>query len=375
MNYMYLAARLTTAAFVATLFLSGCDLFSSDNEGDDLAAGRVLVANGGSFSDQNGYLTTYDPETEDAFQGASLNGFVQGMAVHEERIYVLVNTFSVGRVDVLDLESVTPVGTIDGLPAPRSMAVVDGTAYIVNLLFGAPGQVVPVDLETLEPGAPIEMGTGPEGIAALNGRLFVADHGSLGSGSEIFTFEAGTSGVTAVEVPCDGPRDLFAVSSDELVILCTGETEYNEDFSQIISQTAGAALFFDTVSMTTTGRIDVPTQIRSTNETISGYFAAETGTLYALGGDDNLIYLIDIASRSLELVLSVPPADGLTSISGIAYDAGAELLYAGRLPIGIGGEAPDFTSAGAVVTINRSGELVSSFPVGPAPSQIVLLPE
>ena len=74
----------------------------------------------------------------------------------------------------------------------------------------------------------------------------------------------------------------------------------------------------------------------------------------------------------IDLILSIPPEDGLIGLSGIAYDSGSELLYVGRFPRSSAGEFPDYTSSGTVLAINSFGEIETSFQVGPAPSQILL---
>ncbi len=366
----------TSVIFLCLSSLSlqtGCDTVNSGNDVPGQNLRTVLVANGGNFGDQNGTISSYDPATEEVRHSPSLNGFLQGLVFDGVRLYALVNTFSVGRVSIVDLKTMGAIGQMESLPAPRAMVIVGGTAYVSNLVFGSNGVVVPVSVSSNEAGDPITVGEVPEGITELGGRIYVANNGNLGSGRTLSVFAVGEQNARTIEVPCDGPRDLFVRHAIELIILCTGKTVYNDDFSQILSKTNGSIVFFATDSETVTTRIELGTQLGATNGTVAGYYVAQAEELYATAGDVNTIYRINALTHSLEHSFVLEPQNGLIGLSGIAYDASRELLYVGRFPRSSAGAFPDFTSSGSVVVLNRDGTELSSFTVGPAPSQILLL--
>jgi len=333
----------------------------------------VLVANGGNFGDQNGTISSYDPKTDEVRHSPSLNGFLQGLLLDGTNLYALVNTFSVGRVHILDLETMGLIRLLENLPAPRSMVVVGGTAYVSNLVFGSNGVVVPVTVSTNESDDPIAVGDVPEGIVEIGGRIYVANSGILGSGSTLSAFDVGEQVARTIEVSCDGPRDLFVKNPVVLIILCTGKTVFNDDFTQILLKTNGAILFFATDSETVTNRIDLDTQLGATNGTVAGHYDSVAEELYATAGDVNAIYRINTRTYALDETFVLAPDDGLIGLSGIAYDARSERLYVGRFPRSSAGAFPDFTSSGSVVILDRDGTELSSFTVGPAPSQILFL--
>lgn len=366
----------TSVLFLCLSSLSlqtGCDVANSGNDVTGQNQRTVLVANGGNFGDQNGTISSYDPETEEVQHSPSLNGFLQGLVYDGVRLYALVNTFSIGRVSIVDPETMRAIGQMESLPAPRAMVIVGDTAYVTNLVFGSNGVVVPVSVSSNEAGDPIMVGEIPEGIAEIGGRIYVANNGNLGSGRTLSIFDVGEKGVRTIEVPCDGPRDLFVKSPVELIILCTGKTVYNDDFSQILSKTNGSVIFLATDSEIVTNRIDLDTQLGATNGTVAGHYASATEELYATAGDVNTIYRINARTHALEHMYVLEPENGLIGLSGIAYDATHERLYVGRFPRSSAGAFPDFTSSGSVVILNRDGTELSSFIVGPAPSQILLL--
>ncbi len=90
---------------------SGCGLFGSDDDGDDDgddgpdAPSSLVVANGGNFADQNGYLMLYDAETGVTVDLPDLGAFAHSVTLDGSKAYVSLNTFSTGRVDVVDLDA------------------------------------------------------------------------------------------------------------------------------------------------------------------------------------------------------------------------------------------------------------------------------
>lgn len=362
------------ALLVFTLSMSACDLVDSGPKESSLRAAGVLVANGGNFGDQNGFLTSYDPTSATVVHGPSLGGFLHGLKLHENRIYALLNTFSLGRIDVLDASTLDRVGQYADLPAPRAMAISGDVAYVTNLIFGQNGTVNTISLASGEISDPLEVGSIPEGIVIVGDRVYVANSGLLGAGTTLSIIGPDESTVSTIDIGCDGPRDLFVDNDGEIVILCSGKTLYNDDFTSILSRTNGQIVFFDSETATVRARIDLETQLGTTNGTIAGYYSADASELYAVSGEDHSIYRIDTDRNEIAATFVLPAENGLIGISGIAYDASQERLYVGRFPRSGAGPFPDFTSSGTVVILDRDGVETGSFEIGPAPSQIVLLP-
>ena len=149
---------------LSVLLLTGCDLFGSDDDDDPrLITTGVVVGNGGNFGDQNGFVTVYDPATGTTADMANLSGFVNSIAVRGTRVYALLNTFSTGRIDVLDLDldldQAARVAQIQDVPIPRYMDFLNDTkAYVTNLNFAGKGFVNVLDLTTnTVVGDPIEV--------------------------------------------------------------------------------------------------------------------------------------------------------------------------------------------------------------------------
>lgn len=360
------------------LVLTGCELFGGD---DDDPPARittgVIVGNGGNFGDQNGFITIYDPATGTTANLTDAGAFLNSLALQGDVVYAAMNTFSTGRIDVYDLTTNARVGQIQDVPTPRFIAFVnEQKAYATNLVFGGNGTVSVLNLQTNEVvGDPIEVGVVPEGIVVVDNQAFVANNGSSGAGTTLSVINTATDRVTGtIELGCDGPKDILVDGEGELMVVCHGKTVYNDDFSQILEQTNAQVVFVNPSTETVVARIPLNLQVGATNGTQAATFSDEAEEAYVIAGGANQIFRIDTNRNTLAATLDVPPADGLVALSGVAYDGTAERLYVGRFPATPDGTA-DFTAAGTVIVLDRSGAIVDQFEAGAAISHILLKQE
>ena len=171
---------------------------------------------------------------------------------------MILNTFSTGRIDVLDLATSQPVGQVQNLPAPRYLAFVDEEkAYATNFVFGGSGLVSVIDLTTnTVAGDPIAVGTSPEGVVVVGDRAFVANYGNTGDGTTLSVIDTSTdTALGTIDLGCDGPKDLLLDGDNEIVVVCLGKTVFNADFTEILEQTNGQVLFVNPTSETVVNRI------------------------------------------------------------------------------------------------------------------------
>lgn len=370
----------TRSLFLVILFLplvlTGCELFGGEDEDEPrLVTTGVIVGNGGNFGDQNGFLTVYDPETGEVSHLDDAGAFLNSIALQGDLVYAALNTFSAGRVDVYNVTTNARAGQIQDVVAPRFMAFVNAEkAYVTNLVFGANGTVSVLNLQTNEvEGDPIEVGSVPEGIVITEGKAFVANNGSGGASTTLSVINTQTDQVTStIDLGCDGPKDLLVDGENEILVVCHGKTVYNDDFSQIIEQTNAQIVFVNPSTETVVARIPLDLQVGSTNGTQAATYSATAEEAYVIAGGANQIFRINTDSNALVTTLDVPPANGLLALSGIAYDATSERLYVGRFPQHPDGPFADFTAAGTVVVLDRSGAQVDAFQAGSAISHILL---
>ena len=352
--------------------LSACELIGSGNDGEISRSGTVLIANGGNFGDQNGTITSFDPQTGVVDQHAPMSGFLQGLVANDGKIYALLNTFSIGRVDVLKAETLSPIDQIADVTAPRFMVFGADLAYVSNFVFGSNGHVSVISLSTNAVQKTIPVGENPEGLLLDGAFLFVANNGSLGDGNTVTVIDTKTDNTVNRTVPCDGPRDILGGGNDGIIIICSGKTVYNADFSEVLERTHGAILFFDSSMDMLEDQINLNFQPLSTNGTAAGTFAASKNELYVIDGDANTITRINTESRAVTSQVQLSTAGGLTGISGIAYDESENEIYVGRFPISSAGPFPDFLTSGTIQIYSRTFELTGSFLAGVAISQILI---
>lgn len=355
---------------------SGCSLFDSDDEDEDpVIPSAVVVLNGGNFSDQNGYLTLYDPETATTSDLPNLGAFGQNLSIRDDAAYVSLNTFTVGRIDIVDLATGQTTQQI-AVPAPREVAFLsDDLLLATNLsVFGAngpePGIVSEVDLSgTVSDAATV--GLYPEGIVVQDGVAYVANSGSLGNGRTLSVFNTTDGAQSEVDLGCDGPTEVFADEQSEIVVVCAGKVVYNDDFTEIVEQTDGQVVFVNASSREVVARVELDVQATSTTQAQTAYYSPDSQQLWVLAEETDEVLVFDTSSNSFERRFDVPDQEDLAGLSGIAYDHVSSRLYVGRLAQGAGG-FPDFTAAGAVLILDSLGSLLTRFDAGPSPSAIEL---
>lgn len=358
------------------MLVAGCDLLGSDDDDDEPLPQTVsvIVGNGGDFREPDGFLTFYDPETQQTSDGVGLSAFIQSMTLAGDSLYVITNASAGGRIEVFDAGSGTRTQQVVSTATPRALAMVgDEKAYVVNADYtGEPGAFSIYEAASGQlQEAVASVGMIPEGITVTDEKAFIANYGSGGAGTTLSVIDTATDQVTGtVELGCDGPNELFVDEEGELVVVCQGKTVYSEDYTEIVEQTNGQVLFLDPEAETVVDRIELDQQVGSANGTQGAYYAWLSEELYVIDGTDTVLRF-DTDANVLVDTVAVPSSTSLVGLSAVAYDAGAERLYLGRFAEGADG-GPDYGAAGGVVVVNREGTVETTFTVGPSPSHIVL---
>lgn len=359
-----------------TVSSAGCDLFEGDDD-EPVVPSSIVVLNGGNFGDQNGYLTVYDAETGMTSDLADLGAFGHSVSVRGNRAYVSLNTFTTGRIDVVDLNTSQVIQQIDA-PAPRSIAFVDDqTVLATNLsVFGAegpePGIVSRISLSGGSSDPFATVGLYPEGIVIIGGKAYVANSGSLGDSRTLSVVDLSDGSEDRIDLGCDGPNEIFVDGGGELAVVCAGKTVYNDDFTEILEETNGQVLFLDAASSQIVDRIELNLKPVSASEAQTAFYDDASGDLFVTADPTDEILRFDTDRNELESRLDVPDQEDLIGIAAVAYDPATERLYVARLAKGPGGFA-DFTSSGAVLVLDEAGALVDRFSVGPSPTHIAIL--
>ena len=369
--------RTVLPLLLASLLLSGCDLFGGDDDGrPSLETTGVFVANGGNFSAQNGTITVYDPKAGQATTppDLALNAFVNSIELHQGRLYALLNTgFNSGRVNIIDPDSYATTAQSDSLGATRSVAFpeADTTQGYVSTLRGTVRRFNPAT-GAFE-GAPINVGPSASELVATDAKVFTTiPDTSLAlsdtisnNGSKLAVFDIGTpSSVRTIDLGCDGPTAIAQDQEDELAVVCTGRTVFNSNFEPV-ERTNGSVLFVDPNTEVVVEQIPVGVQLGSITGAQVAHYDPASELLHAVGSRNREILRVDTDANARLETISVPQDSSLTGIAAAAYDGTARQLYVARTDV-----QDPFASAGTVVVLGSSRDVVNQFTVGPAPSHI-----
>ena len=363
------------------LTLTGCELVGPDDETEEppLTTTSVLIGNGGDFGQQNGFLTLYDPIDQQAQDGADLGAFLHSLTLEGETLYGITNTTDAGRIEQMGAATGERVDQLDLEDTPRILASVDDeTAYVTNADFATgTGFVSLYDRSDNTLGeATIDVEGNPEGIAVTDEKAFVAlfsedgDPSTAGDGTTLAVIDTDAhQPAGSIDLGCDGPNEVFEDESGEIVVVCQGRTEFDEDF-QPVDQTEAQVVFVNPDTETVVDRIELDQQVGSANGTQTAFYDPVSEEVHVIGGT-NTVFRFDTEGNEQLGAVSVPETEGLVGLTAIAYDGTAERIYAARLAEGEDGGF-DTAASGGVVQLNLEGEITNIVDVGPSPSHIEL---
>ena len=364
--------RRTLACILTVAVLAGCDLVGDDETETTVTSG-VVIANSGSSQTPDGSLTIFNPSDTTASLNDINVEFINGIAVRNERLYVVENIFNTndGRIVVYDAETFSPIDAIRNPRPPRSIAFAsDDKAYVTNLsrfnpdFSPRPSTVSILDLRANAFVDTLAVGRSPEGLAIAAGKAFVANSG----GTTLSVIDVASDAVTGtIDLQCTGPNEVFVDEQGEVVVVCEGGGSTN-----------GEVLFLNPETEAIRTRVELSASVGSSNFTQSADYAPRAEELHVISGNTFFgsgtgeIFRINTAQNALETSFPVPANEALTTMSAVGYDAVRRELYVTRLPVGDDG-GPSFTAQGEAVVLDRRGQLIGQFGVGVSPAHVDFL--
>ncbi|MDZ7604250.1 MAG: hypothetical protein U5K79_01400 [Cyclobacteriaceae bacterium] len=194
-------------AMAAILIFSSCD----NNGGDDIPKKTgVVVVNQGNFGQGNGTLSFYDEEQKtitnnilaNANNGAALGSIIESIQQHDGMGHLVCN--AADKIEFFDINNfkflANPVTNIN---TPRYMVVSSDKAYITcygtyDANFMLPDSYVAVmNITNKTIIDSLECGSGPEGIALFNNKIYVAN--SYESSVSVIEISSGNSSKIQLE--------------------------------------------------------------------------------------------------------------------------------------------------------------------------------
>ncbi|MDR1878124.1 MAG: YncE family protein, partial [Bacteroidales bacterium] len=180
-----------TKIYHIALALIVCGLFFScrkppEEEDTEETVYNVWVLNEGLWHMNNSSITAYNTFTgqkrNDIYAHANnnrqLGDIANDMQRYGSKVYVALNMSS--RLDILDAAtgiSLRQIPLTDNGSArqPRELACYDGKVYVCCF----DGSVVKIDTTSLHIEATVKAGRNPDGICAVNNKLYVSNSGGL----------------------------------------------------------------------------------------------------------------------------------------------------------------------------------------------------
>lgn len=327
-----------------------------DEVDPDTATGNIMVINEGNFGQGNGSISLYNPAdstvNNNVFAKANdeLSASIQSVSLYEDKAFIICNTAD--KIEIVDIETferLTAPLAGDSLITPRYMATAGSKAYVT--VWGPYGEgyslndskVAVLDLTDYSITKMIDTEAGPEGILAVDHKVFVANSFS----NTIAVINTQTDAVDTTLVINAGPSQLALDKNNMIWVSTSGG--FGGGVPQFI-------------------RIDPTTYAISTTldaESANGKFTFNADR-------DSLFYLATTYTSSASAVYAfsisspTPPETALingNSFYGIGIDPAANILYVGV--------TPSYQSEGTVIRYNTNGELIDDFPVGIAPNGFV----
>lgn len=301
----------------------------------------VFVVHEGNFQGGNASLSFYSKDTEVMSNGVftsvnaiPLGDVAQSMEVYGGKGYIVVNNS--GKIEVVDLDGLTSLGTISGLSSPRYIAFVSSSKAYVSDLFS--GSVSIFNPQTLAVEGSISIAGQTEHMTVIGNDLIVAGTGA----DHIYKVDTSTDLLTDSVNVGVGPANLATDVNGKVWVLTNGG--FGTEIPKLVR--------IDPSEMSVEMTLDFPS--------VNNY----PGNL-EISGDGNTLYYVDGQVFQMDISASALPTAPFAS--AFAYKCGIDpienLVYVS--------DAGDFNSNGKVYRYQSNGTPLDTFNVGVIPAEYV----
>ncbi len=339
-------------------FLASCEKIDPDEINDKGYTDGVFISNEGGFGNSNGSVSYFNRDSmvlhNNLFykvNGRPLGDVVQSISIHGDRAYMVVNNSQ--KVEVVDLETFSSVGVVEGLSYPRYfLGINDTKGYVSNGSYN--GFVYVIDLVDLTITDSVSVGFGPEEMLLYDGIVYVANSGGWGSDNTISIIDSESDELIENIVVGDNPKALAMDENDDLWVMCKGKVVYGADWS-ISEETKSELLKIDI------GALEVKTRFEIGQ---TGDFYWPTGICCDTGGE-NILYSEagGLYQIGIEAIAQTTAPLISKSFYGFGVDPETETIY--------GLMSGDFSSAGFLHRYYPDGTVMDAMAVGIAPNWLV----
>ncbi len=215
-------------------------VFTSCNDDDNIMPKKevtilkgAFVCNEGDFSKNTGAIswfnfehTVSDPDIFLTKNGAELGDVVQSFSIVDTLGIIVVNNSQ--KVEIVHMKDFSSLATITGLSYPRFvMPAADGKIYISNGNGFGDDKLIVYDYEQMAVAGEITVGKGPERMAKIGSRVYVANSGAFVNDSTVSVVDVTTDGVVETIEVGKRPVDIDVDADNNIWVICQGETDWN----------------------------------------------------------------------------------------------------------------------------------------------------
>jgi len=312
----------------------------------------VLITNEGVFNTGSGTVSFYNRDAKsienEIFQeenGVPVGNILQSATQLGDVLYLIVNNSQ--QIVVANAGSMKQETIITGFQSPRFMKAVSGDkAYVTDWVSNS---VKIVDLRTKSITGSIPTGNGPENMAQIGTKLFVANSGGFGIDSTITVINTITDQVDGSFVVGPNPSSIQVDVNGNIWVLCTGISDWQNPLNDV----GGRLVQVDRTTFTITQSIDFPNNTAHPAKLSLN----EAGTvLYYLGsGYGGDVFKMSVSETSLP---TSPFISGL--FYGIGIDPLNDDVYTS--------DPLDYNQRGVMYRYSSTAQIIDSVRAGIIPS-------
>ncbi|MCX7986008.1 MAG: hypothetical protein N2662_03620 [Bacteroidales bacterium] len=337
------------------LFFAACT--EDDNEKPaGLYSNGAFILHEGTFGHSNATVAflsfSTDSVKEDIFSstnGRPLGDVLQSMSIYKGKAYLVVNNSN--KIEVVNADDFKQAGVVENLMSPRFVAFYQNKGYVTQWGDGFNGCLAIFDVTTLKVDTTIAIGAGPEGIAEINKKLWIANGGGWGVDSTLVIFDPSTLKVEKRIVVGHNPQHMVKDKNGYLWVLCSGVSDWsnseNDKPSSLVKIDVNS---YKVLATYTIGKNYHPSMIAINKDKDALYYGAGFGF--------NGIWKFSIDATNLE---SAPIIEGYFYGFSVNPTNGEIYVF----------DAKDYVSSGEMTRYSASGQKIKSYTVGIIPKAAV----
>ena len=224
------------------MILVSCEKNKTTDEPVVNFANGAFVVNEGSFGNLNGSVTwtlngvlVSNPFAE--ANGIALGDVISDFDVVNGKFYAISN--STAKLIVMNATTFKVEAEITGFAYPRSFQYIgNGIAAVTD--GSLDGSVKWIDLSTNSITSSTAVGLGPEGMSVVGNRLYVCNSGGWDIDNQISVIDIPSRSIVTSLIVADRPVEIQSDNNGYLWVLCSGQTQYDANWTQILGHTPSA---------------------------------------------------------------------------------------------------------------------------------------